>query len=213
LCGWRGQGPGWWSLLLLQSKGGAVLSGCSGGRLLAPHLFMAQGCGDDMTKPNSLRRSSSDGCCLRTGSFASSRICPAKGVCTLCTLLCTAAFGPSLWSLSVATSCAGLCCRRHDFAAWIVGFLGRSGFSGNVSGGVCGRRPIRRQSEGVWDPDFSSGQPWFGGSARLWRPGLATLLIFPSSEHTQEWNSDPDGWDAAVENWLRYGPPSSALSL
>ncbi|MET3708860.1 pimeloyl-ACP methyl ester carboxylesterase [Arthrobacter sp. UYEF6] len=42
------------------------------------------------------------------------------------------------------------------------------------------------------------------------RPELATLLTFPSAEHTQEWNSDPDGWDAAVENWLRNGPPWSA---
>ena len=45
------------------------------------------------------------------------------------------------------------------------------------------------------------------------RPELATLLTFPSSEHTQEWNSDPDGWDAAVENWLRNVPPSSSVSL
>ncbi|MET3161860.1 UNVERIFIED_ORG: pimeloyl-ACP methyl ester carboxylesterase [Arthrobacter sp. UYEF10] len=37
-------------------------------------------------------------------------------------------------------------------------------------------------------------------------PELATLLTFPSAEHTQEWNSDPEGWDAAVENWLRNGP-------
>ncbi|WP_230116589.1 alpha/beta fold hydrolase [Arthrobacter sp. Bi83] len=42
------------------------------------------------------------------------------------------------------------------------------------------------------------------------RPELATLLTFASAEHTQEWNSDPDGWDAAVENWLRNDPPSSA---
>ncbi|MET4144824.1 alpha/beta fold hydrolase [Arthrobacter sp. UYCo732] len=42
------------------------------------------------------------------------------------------------------------------------------------------------------------------------RPELATLFTFPSAEHTQEWNSDPDGWDAAVENWLRNGPPWSA---
>lgn len=42
------------------------------------------------------------------------------------------------------------------------------------------------------------------------RPELATLLTFPSAEHTQEWNSDPDGWDAAVENWLRNDPSSSA---
>ncbi|MDQ0078264.1 alpha/beta hydrolase [Arthrobacter oryzae] len=41
------------------------------------------------------------------------------------------------------------------------------------------------------------------------RPNLATLLTFPSAEHTQEWNADPDGWDAAVFDWLRNGPPSS----
>lgn len=44
------------------------------------------------------------------------------------------------------------------------------------------------------------------------RPGLATLVTFRSVEHTQEWNSDPDGWDAAVENWLRNIPPSSSIS-
>ncbi|MDR6507710.1 alpha/beta fold hydrolase [Arthrobacter oryzae] len=44
------------------------------------------------------------------------------------------------------------------------------------------------------------------------RPELATLLTFPSAEHTQEWNSDPDGWDAAVEGWLR-SVPSSSVSL
>jgi pimeloyl-ACP methyl ester carboxylesterase len=44
-------------------------------------------------------------------------------------------------------------------------------------------------------------------------PELATLLTFPSAEHTQEWNSDPDGWDTAVENWLWNAPPSPAVSL
>ncbi|MBT2555903.1 alpha/beta hydrolase [Arthrobacter sp. ISL-5] len=44
------------------------------------------------------------------------------------------------------------------------------------------------------------------------RPGLATLLTFPSAEHTQEWNSDPDGWDTAVFDWLRTAPPSPAAS-
>ena len=44
-------------------------------------------------------------------------------------------------------------------------------------------------------------------------PELATLLTFPSAEHTQEWNSDPDGWDASVESWLRNVPPSSSVSL
>ncbi|MHA7141868.1 alpha/beta hydrolase [Arthrobacter sp. Sr33] len=42
------------------------------------------------------------------------------------------------------------------------------------------------------------------------RPELATLITFPSTEHTQEWNADPDGWAAAVENWLRNGPPGPA---
>jgi pimeloyl-ACP methyl ester carboxylesterase len=45
------------------------------------------------------------------------------------------------------------------------------------------------------------------------RPELATLLTFPSAEHTQEWNSDPDGWDAAVEGWFRKVPPSSSIPL
>lgn len=43
------------------------------------------------------------------------------------------------------------------------------------------------------------------------RPELATMVTFPSAEHTQEWNADPDGWDAAVENWLRKVPPSSVF--
>ena len=29
------------------------------------------------------------------------------------------------------------------------------------------------------------------------------LVTFPSVEHTQEWNVDPEGWDAAVFGWLR----------
>lgn len=35
------------------------------------------------------------------------------------------------------------------------------------------------------------------------RRELATLVTFPSVEHTQEWNADPEGWDAAVFGWLR----------
>lgn len=30
----------------------------------------------------------------------------------------------------------GLCCRRHDLAAQTLGFLGRSGFSGNIFLGI-----------------------------------------------------------------------------
>ncbi|WP_082492747.1 alpha/beta hydrolase [Arthrobacter sp. Leaf69] len=35
------------------------------------------------------------------------------------------------------------------------------------------------------------------------RPDIATLVTFPSVEHTQEWNIDPEGWDGAVFAWLR----------
>ena len=35
------------------------------------------------------------------------------------------------------------------------------------------------------------------------RPEMDTLVTFPSVEHTQEWNADPEGWDAAVFGWLR----------
>lgn len=41
------------------------------------------------------------------------------------------------------------------------------------------------------------------------RPDLTTLLSFPSVEHTQEWNSDPEQWHAAVFSWLRNDPTSS----
>ncbi|WP_210252849.1 alpha/beta hydrolase family protein [Arthrobacter zhaoguopingii] len=34
-------------------------------------------------------------------------------------------------------------------------------------------------------------------------PDLATMVTFPSVEHTQEWNVDPEGWDSAVFEWLR----------
>ena len=40
------------------------------------------------------------------------------------------------------------------------------------------------------------------------RPNAATLVTFPSVEHTQEWNADPEGWDAAVFGWLRSRVPS-----
>jgi pimeloyl-ACP methyl ester carboxylesterase len=35
------------------------------------------------------------------------------------------------------------------------------------------------------------------------RRELAKLVTFPSVEHTQEWNIDPEGWDEAVFGWLR----------
>ena len=80
-----------------------------------------------------------------------------KGVCTLCTgRFLTCIFVPFLLVLPVPLH-AGLCCRRHDFAARIVGFPGRSGFNGNVFGVIYGWCRIRGQSPGVWDPDSSYG--------------------------------------------------------
>ncbi|KRE72743.1 hypothetical protein ASG77_08755 [Arthrobacter sp. Soil762] len=35
------------------------------------------------------------------------------------------------------------------------------------------------------------------------RPELVTLVKFPAVEHTQEWNVDPEGWEAAVFSWIR----------
>ena len=66
-----------------------------------------------------------------------------------------------MWSLppgaAFTTLYEVLCCRQHDLAAQALGFLGRSGFSGDVLGAIYGRRPIRPQTAGVWDPDSSSG--------------------------------------------------------
>ncbi len=105
-----------------------------------------------MTKPNSVRGSSSDGRFCEPGSVPSSVFVWPKGVCTLCTGgFLGLHFGPFPLPLS-----AILCCRQRDLAARAVGVVGRFGFSGNVSGGVCGRRTIRRQSPGVWDSDSSS---------------------------------------------------------
>jgi hypothetical protein len=143
LCGWRDQSPGWWALRLLESGVYAVLSGCAAGQLLA-HTFMANSCGDDMTKPNFLRGSSSDSCFLRTRQTPLITCLSGQRGCGQCphlvhNRLLDPHFDPFLM-VSAETLHAGLCCRRHDFAARIVGFVGRSGFSGNVSGGVCGWR-------------------------------------------------------------------------
>ncbi|GAP56838.1 hypothetical protein AHiyo6_34030 [Arthrobacter sp. Hiyo6] len=91
----------------------------------------------------------------------SSRVCPAKGCVHFVHTfvhgrLFARHFDPFLMVLPTPLH-AGLCCRRHDFAAQAPCFAGRSGFGGNVFGGVCGWRTIRRQSAGVWDPDSSSG--------------------------------------------------------
>jgi hypothetical protein len=50
-----------------------------------------------------------------------------KGVCTLCTPLCTCGLHfDSVLVVLPSPLHAGLCCRRHDFAARVHGFLGHS---------------------------------------------------------------------------------------
>lgn len=95
-----------------------------------------------MTKPNPLPGSSSDSCFLRVRQSALMACLSGQMGCARCAHLCArAAFRPAFWSLP--PGCASplhevLCFRGHDFAAWIVGVVGRSGFSGNVFGGICG---------------------------------------------------------------------------
>ena len=76
------------------------------------------------------------------------------------------------------------------------------------AGGIIGGSALVIHNEGDRSTPFAISREFISR-----RPELATLLTFPSAEHTQEWNSDPDGWDAAVENWLRNVPPSSSMSL
>lgn len=129
--------------------------------VVGPHLFMATSCADDMTKLNRLRGSSSDICLLRARQRTLMACLSAKGGVHIVHTyvhgpLFDLHFGPFLLVLPTPIH-ASVCCRRHDFGARAVGFLGLSGFSGNVYGGVCSRRTIRRQRAGVWDPDSSSG--------------------------------------------------------
>jgi hypothetical protein len=147
------------------------------------------------------------------GGVRSSRVCPAKGsVHIVHTLVhgrrCCRPFGPFLLVMPSPLHDV-LCCRRHDFTTWIVGVRGRSGLSGTSLGCVCGLPTI---VPSMWDPDFLPCSSGLVGPPDL-GPRLAWLLAFPSAEHTQECNSDPEGWDAAVESWLRNGPPSSPVSL
>jgi hypothetical protein len=137
LCGWRDQSPGWWALRLLESGVYAVLSGCAAGQLLA-HTFMANSCGDDMTKPNFLRGSSSDSCFLRTRQTPLITCLSGQWECGHCPhsvhgRLVGLHFDLLLLALPSLLH-EVFCFRRHDFAAWIFGFLGSSGVSGNVFG-------------------------------------------------------------------------------
>jgi hypothetical protein len=113
-----------------------------------------------MTKPNSRRGSSSDGCFLRTQAESAHRVfVRPKEVCTLCTFLCMAAFRPAFgpFRLVLPTPLHEfLCFRRHGFSAQTVGSVGRSCQRERLEG-TCGWRTIRPQSGGVWDPDFLRG--------------------------------------------------------
>jgi hypothetical protein len=135
--------------------------------VVGPHSFMAKCCGDDMTKPNSLRRSSADSCFLRPGRVRSSRICPAKGGCAHCAhTVHNRLFDPHFDPLILALPSllhAVLCFRRHDFAAWIVGVGGRAGFSGNVSGisAAVASYPAA-ECRCVGSGLFFRGRSWFG---------------------------------------------------
>jgi hypothetical protein len=71
--------------------------------VLRGRSFMVRSCGDDMTKRNCLRGFFSDSCFLRDQSECAHRVfVRPKGVCTLCTLLCTGGLAaciliPSSW--------------------------------------------------------------------------------------------------------------------
>ena len=176
---------------------------------------MVTACGDDMTMPKFRQGSCSDRCFLRAKAYCACRaFVRPKGVCTMCRRSCTGGFHPHCDPFLLALPSpvhTSVCSRRHDFVAQTRGFPGRSGFCRNNFGVIYGCRTSRRQSAGVWDPDvLPGGSGWF---IRRTLGPEPTLLIFPSAEHTQEWNFDPDGWDAGVEDWLRNAPPSSAASL
>ena len=165
LCGWRVQGPGWWAFRLVVSRGMCSPIWLFRWPVVGPHSFMAQSCGDDMTKANSLRRSSSDSCFLRTRQSPLIACLSGQRACGQCphfvhSRLFDPHFDPFLIVLpSLLHAC--LCCRRHDFAARIVGFLGHS----------CQRERFRRCLWLACDPSterrcvgsgLSSGLSWFG---------------------------------------------------
>jgi hypothetical protein len=130
LCGWRGQGPGLWAFRLLESRAMCRPSCCFRWPVVGRHSFMARSCGDDMTKPNFLRGSSSDSCFLRARQSAFIACLSGQRRRALCAHFCARApFDPhSGLFLMVLPSLlhAVLCFRRPDFAAQTVGFLGRS---------------------------------------------------------------------------------------
>lgn len=117
-----------------------------------------------MTKTNFLRGSSSDSCIPRQAGCAHCVFVRSKEVCTLCTPLCTAGFltcvgSPPSWAPPSPVH-AGLCCRRHDFAAQTV-VVGGSGFSGNVFGSNCGLASDPSTESRCVGSGLSSGPFWF----------------------------------------------------
>jgi hypothetical protein len=126
---------------------------CFRGSVVGRHSFMARSCGDDMTKLNFLRGSSSATCFLRGRHRALIACLSGQRGCAHCAHVCArVAFRPAFWTLppgSASPLHEVLCCRRHDFAAWYVGFVGRSGFSGNVFVGIGVRAVDRAQVCGI----------------------------------------------------------------
>jgi hypothetical protein len=112
LCGWRGQGlaggpSACWNLGMCRPFC------CFRWPVVGRHLFMVRICGDDMTKPNLPRGSSSDGCLLRVRQSALIACLSGQRGCAHCAHLCArAAFRPAFWSLPPGsadiTSCSSL---------------------------------------------------------------------------------------------------------
>jgi hypothetical protein len=134
--------------------------------VVGPHSFVAKSCGDDMTKPNSLRRSSSYSCFLRIRQRALIVSLSGQRGCGHCphpvhNRLFYPHFDPLSWfclhyfmQFSVADDMTS---RLRSSVSLDV-----PGSAGTLWGYLRLWRPIRPQSGGVWDPDSSSGQPWFG---------------------------------------------------
>jgi hypothetical protein len=101
-----------------------------------------------------------------SGSVRSSCVCPAKGGVDTVHTLSTTGFStriliPSSWlclHYFMRFSVSGdMTLRPRSSVSYEV-----SGSAGTFLGYQRLWRSTRRQSAGVWDPDSSSGQPWFG---------------------------------------------------
>ena len=142
-----------WNLVLW-----VVPSCCFRWPVVGPHSFMAKCCDDDMTKSSFLGGSSSDSCFPRARQSALiACLTGQRGVCTLCTPLCTGGFAtriliPSSWFclhyfMKFSVSGDTILRLRSSDSVDVPSSAGMS------RGSTCAWHPIRRQSGGVWDPD------------------------------------------------------------